>query len=102
MHRYWRMEEVLEKLAVEREFVQLLEVEEIIHPKVSLEGELVLSHEDVERIRLARVLVQELEVNLPGVEVILHLREELLAMQRQFGEILQQLICELRSHVRQG
>jgi MerR family transcriptional regulator/heat shock protein HspR len=96
VHRYFRLEEVLRDLHVDREFVRVLEVEEIIHPKLSSEGETVLSAEDVERVRLARLLMEELEVNLPGVEIVLHMREELLSLQRQFGEILEQLVHELR------
>ncbi|GIW45395.1 MAG: hypothetical protein KatS3mg077_2677 [Candidatus Binatia bacterium] len=96
VHRYFRLEEVLRDLHVDREFVRVLEVEEIIHPKLSSEGETVLSAEDVERVRLARLLMEELEVNLPGVEIVLHMREELLSLQRQFGEILEQLVRELR------
>ncbi len=99
MHRYLRLEEVLRDLEVDREFIHVLEVEEIIHPKLSLEGETVLSAEDVERVRLARVLMQDLEVNLAGVEVVLHLREELLSLQRQFGEILEELVQELRKEL---
>lgn len=100
VHRYFRLEEVLRDLHVDREFVRVLEVEEIIHPKLSSEGEPVLSAEDVERVRLARLLMEELEVNLPGVEVVLHMREALLALQRQFGEILEQLVRELRSELK--
>ncbi|MCX8073275.1 MAG: MerR family transcriptional regulator [Candidatus Binatia bacterium] len=96
VHRYFRLEEVLRELGVDREFVHVLEVEEIIHPKLSSEGEPVLSAEDVERVRVARLLMHELEVNLAGVEIVLHLRDEILSMQRQFGEILEQLVQELR------
>ena len=34
------------------------------------------------------VLVRDMDVNLAGAEVILHLRDDLRAMQRQFDEIL--------------
>jgi MerR family transcriptional regulator/heat shock protein HspR len=52
--------------------------------------------EDVERVRLALLLTSELDVNLPGVEVIMHMRESMLAMQRQFTEILDTLVAEIR------
>jgi MerR family transcriptional regulator/heat shock protein HspR len=100
VHRYWRIEEVLRELEVDRDFIRLLETEDIIHPKHTLEGELVLSAEDVERVRVARILMEELEVNLAGVEVVLHLREEIVAMQHQFGDLLEHLVRELRLRVR--
>lgn len=96
MHRYLRIEEVLAELQVDRTFLEQLEGEGLIHPKRTLEGETVLSWEEVERVRLARVLVYELEVNLPGVEVVVHMREEMLAMREQFAEILERLVAELR------
>jgi hypothetical protein len=40
--------------------------------------------------------MNELDVNLAGAEVIVHMREEMLAMQRQFGKILELLIEEIR------
>lgn len=100
VHRYFRLEEVLRDLEVDREFVHVLEMEEIIHPKLSSEGEKIFSAEDVERVRLAHVLMHDLEINLAGVEVVLHLREELLAVQRQFAEILEQLVEEIRQQLR--
>ncbi len=49
-----------------------------------------LVHEDdgydvvvVERVRVARTLVRELDVNWPGVEVVLRLREELVETRRE-------------------
>lgn len=51
-----------------------------------------LTEIDLERVRVARVLVRELEINWPGVEVILRMREEILTGQRQ----IERLIAELR------
>lgn len=44
--------------------------------------------EDVERALVARTLVRELEVNWPGVEVILRLRAEITATRGQVTELL--------------
>jgi hypothetical protein len=38
-------------------------------------------------------------VNLPGVEVIMHMRESMLAMQRQFSDVLDALVEEMRRHL---
>lgn len=99
MHRYFRIEEVLTELRVDRSFLDQLEAEGLIHSKRTLEGETVFSLEEVERVRLARLLVYELDVNLPGVEVVVHMREEMLAMREQFTEILERLVAELRRHL---
>ena len=40
-----------------------------------------------------------MDVNLAGAGVILHLREDLRAMQRQFDEILRTLVDELRQRL---
>ena len=41
--------------------------------------------------------MNELEVNLPGAEVIVRMPSEMIAMQQQFGKILEALIEEIRS-----
>lgn len=53
---------------------------------------------EVELMRVARVLVRELEVNWPGVEIILRMREELMATQRQMVELIELV----RDHERHG
>jgi len=47
-----------------------------------------LEETEVEAALVARTLVRELEVNGPGVEIILRLREELLAQRRQVAGLL--------------
>ncbi len=100
MHRYLKVSAVVSELHVDTEYLRSLEAEDLIHLKSSLEGDLVISSEDVERVRLARFLTGELDVNLPGVEVIVHMRDSMLAMQRQFSEILDALVDEMRRQVR--
>ena len=45
----------------------------------------------VERVRVARTLVRELDVNWPGVEVVLRLREELVTTRRQMARLAKAL-----------
>jgi ribosome-associated translation inhibitor RaiA len=47
-------------------------------------------------VRVARLLMEEMGVNLEGIEVALHMREQMIAMQRQFNEILRRLQRQLR------
>ena len=42
-----------------------------------------LEPEQAEELRLAKILIEELEVNAAGVEVALHLRRRLLALERR-------------------
>jgi hypothetical protein len=50
-----------------------------------------LSREHLELARVARTLASELEVNWEGIEIILRMRAELLATQRQVFELLRLL-----------
>jgi MerR family transcriptional regulator/heat shock protein HspR len=100
MHRYLKVAEVLSELHVDTDFLRTLESEDLIHLKPTLEGDLVISAEDVERVRLVVLLTAELDVNLPGVEVIMHMRDSMLAMQQQFSDVLDALVEEMRRRVR--
>lgn len=46
-----------------------------------------LAPEHLETVRVARMLISELEVNWAGVEVVLHMRAQLVATQQQLGEL---------------
>ncbi len=50
-----------------------------------------LEDAEIEAALVARTLLRELEVNAPGVEIILRMREELRAQRRQVGELLRLL-----------
>jgi hypothetical protein len=47
--------------------------------------------EEAEHARVARTLVRELEVNWPGVEIILRLRSELIATRCQVADLVRLL-----------
>jgi len=94
--RYLRLSDIAERYGIGRDELEILAREQLIEIKHTLEEEAVVSCDDVDKARLARVLMNELDVNLAGAEVIVHMREEMLAMQRQFGKILEMLIEEIR------
>jgi MerR family transcriptional regulator/heat shock protein HspR len=96
MHRYVKVSELIVQVPVDDAFLRLLDQEELIHLKQTLEGEPVVSAEDAERVRIIRLLTMDLDVNMAGVEVILHMRETMVAMQRQFADVLDSLVKELR------
>ena len=76
------LERLLQLLECEPEFV-----EECIAQGV-LERAEAYGPDDLERVRVTRVLVRELEVNWPGVDIILRMRQELVEMRRSMDELV--------------
>jgi MerR family transcriptional regulator/heat shock protein HspR len=93
--KYLRITEVTKICGVDAKFVMRLEQEELIHPIVRRRRKL-YPLDQVDRVRVARLLIDEMGVNLEGAEVALHMREQMIAMQRQFNEILRRLGRELK------
>jgi MerR family transcriptional regulator/heat shock protein HspR len=72
---------------VDRAFIDRLERENIVQPVVRRNLK-VYASEQVDRVRVAHLLIEEMGVNLEGAEVALNMREQMIAMQRQFNEVL--------------
>jgi MerR family transcriptional regulator/heat shock protein HspR len=98
--KYIKVEDVRARLGVDAELLDLLITEQVLVLKRTLEGELVMTAAEAERARVAVMLMREMDVNLAGVEVILHMRDELLTVRREFEEVLHELVYELRERVR--
>ena len=97
--RYLRLEDVCIRLAIDDAFLHEVCAEGLVEIKQTMDEEPVISAEDAERLRLITVLMREMDVNLPGAEVILHLRDDLCAIHRQFDEILSALVEEVRRRI---
>jgi MerR family transcriptional regulator/heat shock protein HspR len=93
--QYLRIKEVIRICRVDGKFIECLERERIIEPIVRRKLKL-YPPEQVDRVRVARLLIEEMGVNLEGAEVVLHMREQMIAMQRQFNELLRLLAHELK------
>jgi MerR family transcriptional regulator/heat shock protein HspR len=93
--KHLRIQEIIKICRVNRDFILSLEREEVIHPVIR-QKEKLYPLDQVDRIRVARLLVEEMGVNLEGAEVVLHMREQMIAMQRQFNEILRLLTQRLK------
>ena len=93
--KYLRITEVIKICNVPQEFIDTLEREHIIEPVIRRRLK-VYSPDQVERVRVAHLLIQEMGVNLEGAEVALHMREQMIAMQRQFNELLRLLGQQLK------
>ena len=97
--RYLNLKEVCSTLDVEESLLQTVVEEGLIQVKHTLEDEVVVTAEDAERLRFIKLLVREMDVNLAGAEVILHMREEMFAIRRQFDDVLRVLVDELRGRL---
>lgn len=94
--KYLRIDEIVRRFGLTHAALEALATEGLIEIKRTLDEQPVLSMDDVDKARVARLLMDELDVNLAGAEVIVRMRAEMIAMQRQFGEILEALIAEIR------
>ncbi len=92
----WSVTEVLEFFQVEEGLLSDLEEEEIICPACNegLPTRLFHIHE-LEKLRIAKILMEEMDVNLSGVEVILRMRQNMIDMRKQFDAILEDLASQL-------
>jgi MerR family transcriptional regulator/heat shock protein HspR len=88
--KYLRITEVVELCGVDKQFVRRLERERVIHA-LTRENRKLYSLDQVDRVRVARLLMEELGLNLEGIEVVLHMREQMIAMQRQVRELFRRL-----------
>jgi DNA-binding transcriptional MerR regulator len=93
--KYLRVSEVIKVCSVPQEFIDILEREHIIEPIMRRKLK-VYSVDQVDRVRVAHLLIEEMGVNLEGAEVALHMREQMIAMQRQFSELLRLLGQQLK------
>jgi MerR family transcriptional regulator/heat shock protein HspR len=94
---FWTITEVIEVLQIDEHFLEELEEEEVVCPTCRRGSPTKLfSADDLEKLRLSKILVEDMGVNLPGVEVILRMRQNMIDMRRQFDGILE----DLAQHVR--
>ncbi len=100
---FWKLTEIVEQFQIDKGFLDELEEEEIICPTCREDSkEKFFSSVDLDRLRLARILFEEMDVNLPGIEVILQMRQNLMDMRKQFDEILEDLASRLKEKLREN
>ncbi|HNU73342.1 MAG: hypothetical protein BWZ01_01238 [Deltaproteobacteria bacterium ADurb.BinA179] len=99
----WTVREVVEILNIDEEFIAALQREDIITlMRDDSRGGNLLRRQEIDKIRVAKVLVEDMDINLPGVEVILGMRQNMIDMRRQFDDILKDLADEIRRMFEQG
>ncbi len=101
---FWTVTEVLEFFEVDEQFLKVLEEEEIVCATCEDDNlpARKFSAVEMEKLRVARMLMKELEVNLPGVEIILRMRRNMIDMRNQFDAILGDLSRQVRIHLNTG
>ncbi len=99
--KLWTIIDITEVFQVDEQFIINLEEEEIICATFE-EGmrEKCYSPEEVEKLRLAKILVEEMDVNLPGVDIILRMRQNMLEMRKQFDAILKDMAEKIKNELR--
>lgn len=100
--KYLSLPEAAARLGCSADFIERLEQEGLVDLKRTLDDVVVISADALDRVRFITLLTEELEVNLPGAEVILHMRDDMIAMQRQFEEILASLVDEVKRGIASG
>jgi len=99
----WTVTEVLETFQVEESFLIDLEEEEIICPACDKGLSSRLFHRnELDKLRVAKTLMEDMDVNLSGVEVILRMRQNIIDMRRQFDAILEDLTSQLEESLKRG
>ena len=99
---FWTVEEVVQIFEVDEHFLRELEDEDILCPVCRDEpSSRVFSSSELEKIRLAKILVEEMDVNVAGVEIILHMRQMMYDMRKQFDDILEDLARQVRERMKE-
>jgi hypothetical protein len=88
---FYTLREVCEIAGIDEGFAGELVRESILVAEASPEAPERYSARMLERARVARELVVELDVNLAGAAVIVRLREEVVELQRGLGALAREL-----------
>ena len=101
--KLWTISEVMELFQLEESFIAELEEEEILCPTCSEQGHAKLfAASELEKLRIAKTLIEDMDVNLPGVEIILRMRRDMIRMREQFDSILQDLSQHIQESLKHG
>ena len=82
---------VAEQYQIHPQTLRLYEREGLLRPSRSEGNTRLYTDEDLERLEVILDLTRQLGVNLAGVEIILNMREKMLAMHRQIEEFVNTL-----------
>jgi MerR family transcriptional regulator/heat shock protein HspR len=90
--RFWTITEITEQFQIDEHFLMDLEEEEILCPTcLENTANKLFAESELEKLRLAKLLMEDMGVNLAGVDIILRMRRDMFALRNQFDEILEDL-----------
>lgn len=98
--RFWTITEIIERFEINEDFLSELEEEEILCP-ACLENtqNKLFAESELEKLRLAKLLMEDMGVNLAGVDIILRMRRDMFALRNQFDEILEDLAKQFKQRL---
>ncbi|MFC1892344.1 chaperone modulator CbpM [Thermodesulfobacteriota bacterium] len=100
---YWTLEEVVETIEIDEVLLSELEEEGIVCPTCHAnESSKSFSRIEVEKVRIAKQLIEEMDVNPPGVDIILRMRQNMIDMRKQFDSILEDLARQMKKRFDQN
>ena len=92
----WTVDEIVEYFQIDKRFLANLEEEEIINPTFDEKNlSKFFSSNDIEQLRVAKILIEEMGINLPGVEVILRMRQNMFEMRKEDAIALAKTVEEI-------
>ncbi len=98
---FWNFLEITKIFNVDENFIIELEKEEIISPIYKKKKtEKIISLKDMERLRMAKILMHEMDVNIPGVEVILKMHQNMIDMRKQFDNIFEDMAKNVKKELK--
>ena len=98
---YWTVSEIIEIFQMDEDVITYLEEEEIVCPECcNNQPTRRFSEADLDKLRLVKVLMEDMDVNLPGVEVILRMRQNMIEMRQQFDDILEDLANQFKESLK--
>ncbi|MGD9160541.1 MAG: chaperone modulator CbpM [Desulfobacteraceae bacterium] len=98
---YWTVSEVIEIFQMDENIISYLEEEEIVCPDCfDVQPAKRFSAAELDKLRLVKILMDDMDVNLPGVEVILRMRQSMIQMRQQFDDILEDLVIQVKESLK--
>ncbi|MEJ2724030.1 MAG: chaperone modulator CbpM [Deltaproteobacteria bacterium] len=98
---FWTIAEVVEVFEIGEDVLEELEQGEVLCPVCREDSSVKLfPAAELEKLRIAKILIEDMGVNLPGVQIILRMRQTLFEMRRQqFDEILEDLAKQRQENI---
>lgn len=97
IQKFWTITEVKEYFELEENLILDLEREEIVCPTHQGDEDIkVFTVSDMEKLRLIKLLYDEMGVNLPGIDIILRMRQNIIEMREQFDAVLEDMAQNLQ------